>query len=223
MILTTRPSLLHALVQSKEKGWENSSLSREVLTLVEACVHAARHSHSLIVGEWIKSSLHMFGPSCAQCLFSSALVLVMSRYVSGHNVDEHGALDTAREVLASMSSNGNLAAAEFRRNLEQVKISFEISHSPTRGHPAPPSGHAVSFEMPLVSGDSIATRGGVGYPANAAIPLDGITMEMAFMDPMMQEFLAQSHLEAGLIEDGDLSATNPRNLFSEPTTSLWVT
>ncbi|QQK45581.1 Zn(2)-C6 fungal-type DNA-binding domain [Penicillium digitatum] len=142
VILTTRPTLLHLLMTLSKKttsrpntanntsgtGTESESqevsVSQPVLTLSEACIHAARHSHSMILTRWINGSMPTFGYFHAHYLFSSALILAMSSFVPIGNPTDMTGFDSALDLLRSMTENGNLAAAEFYHNLEQVKWQY---------------------------------------------------------------------------------------------------
>ncbi|KAJ5762163.1 uncharacterized protein N7511_005545 [Penicillium nucicola] len=97
------------------------SVSQPVLTLSEACIHAARHSHSMILTRWINGTMPTFGYFHAHYLFSSALILAMSSFVPIGTPADMTCFDSALDLLRSMTENGNLAAAEFYHNLEQVK------------------------------------------------------------------------------------------------------
>lgn len=151
MILTTRPTLLHLLIKLDEPAspstttqpHEEPRISQPVLTLSEACIHAARHSHSIILRKWFNGSLPVFGYFHAHYLFSSALALGMAglglvragaNTAGGSNpaagggigsASDLGAFETALEVLKAMSENGNLAASEFYLHLEAVRGCFE--------------------------------------------------------------------------------------------------
>ena len=91
-----------------------------VITLSEACIHAARHSRTLVVDEWINGSLPMYGYFYAQYLFFSTLTLVISSLlgpISIGNFSDIESLETAIEILHRMTDHGNIAAAEFYENL----------------------------------------------------------------------------------------------------------
>ncbi|KAL4799989.1 fungal-specific transcription factor domain-containing protein [Aspergillus venezuelensis] len=131
VILTTRPTLLHLLKLSETTTTTSNPLDKTttqpLLTLSEACIHAARHSHSLILTRWINGSLPVFGYFHAHYLFSASLVLAMSSFVSvpvGSQADL-GAFETGLEVLRGMSENGNLSASEFLGNLKMVRVCLE--------------------------------------------------------------------------------------------------
>lgn len=130
MVLTTRPTLLHLLIKLSEAEAQPDSntedtIPQPVLTLSEACIHAARHSHSLILTKWFNGTLPVFGYFHAHYLFSSALVLAMSSFAPVGSPSDMGGFETALEVLGLMSENGNLAAGEFFQNLVQVKLCLE--------------------------------------------------------------------------------------------------
>ncbi|KKK22413.1 hypothetical protein ARAM_001419 [Aspergillus rambellii] len=271
VILTTRPTLLHLLKlnESDTPSARNpESISQPVLTLGEACIYAARHSHSLIVSKWINGSLPVFGYFHAQYLFSSSLILAMSSFVPIGSPTDLGAFETGLEVLSSMSENGNLAASEFYLNLEQVKHCLDrygaerqrranqptqrnqtltstavglgtqnpatsASASQLRSYPGVPSSHAAANHSPAavlgpVAGLNMNPVGEYSHShphprSQQPGPEDGIafrelaggfTTAMAFMEPTMQDFLAQSDLDLGLMHPVDPFMTESENLYS---------
>ncbi|KAI9926701.1 hypothetical protein MW887_003794 [Aspergillus wentii] len=245
VILTTRPTLLHLLIKLSDNGGATSNrgdgsevVSQPVLTLGEACIHAARHSYTIILSKWIKGSLPVFGYFHAHYLFSSALVLAMSSFVPIGNPGDLGSFTTALEVLRSMSENGNLAASEFFHNLEQVKICldrYREERQQRRGDrgtgekrngaaaigpggitaytPTPSMGSIMGpGEAGIGVGQNYGTAANIGMPvADAA---GGFTTAMAFLEPTMQDFLAQS--------DFDLGMLNPVDTFMNDTESLYT-
>ncbi|RAQ50170.1 fungal specific transcription factor [Aspergillus flavus] len=256
VILTTRPTLLHLLMKLNETNSPNpnhESISQPVLTLGEACIHAARHSHSLILTKWINGSLPVFGYFHAHYLFSSALVLAMSSFLPIGSPSDLGAFESGLEVLRSMSENGNLAASEFYHNLEQVKQCLDLRKSKdpksnsTAGQPnitasgsgpmippstLPPTASAVTpaTTVPVPSllttagADLISHNPGYGpaqssnttiSPGNFTFPTTagGITTAMAFLEPTMQDFLAQSDFDLGLLHPVD-TFMNDENLYT---------
>ncbi|OQE01181.1 hypothetical protein PENVUL_c044G05399 [Penicillium vulpinum] len=293
VILTTRPTLLHLLMTLSKKGKPHSntvnntsgmgteseseevSVSRPVLTLSEACIHAARHSHSMILTRWINGSMPTFGYFHAHYLFSSALILAMSSFVPIGNPTDMTGFDSALDLLRSMAENGNLAAAEFYHNLKQVKIclagypgvwrgegSAEMaaggeltSNTNTSASGNAPSGTgalALSGSssdlatattpfldtLPLTSTStstsippaslmptthdmlaSATTQPVHSHGINAyAYPLrdtvSGYTTEMAFLEPTMQDFLAQSDIDLGLLHPVDAFFSEAENLYT---------
>lgn len=118
-MLATRPTLLHVLTQlnpSKTLSLHDSpstNISQAAQTLADACIHAAQHSHALIIREWIIGSLPVFGYFYAQYLFSAALVLAMSILKCPENAaSDTESYETAVQVLYSMRDIGNFAATE---------------------------------------------------------------------------------------------------------------
>ncbi|KAJ6181365.1 hypothetical protein N7485_000007 [Penicillium canescens] len=124
IILATRPILLYALIQSRNSSPAdtNSTQSKDqiIRTLGDACVHAARHTHSMIMEEWINGSLPIFGCFYADYLFSCALIMVVSSQLHDNRSD-FALFEMASEILHAMSGHGNLAATEFYDNLEGVR------------------------------------------------------------------------------------------------------
>lgn len=340
VILTTRPTLLHLLItlhKKKEKSSvtnngtgiapndastgqiEEPTVSQPVLTLSEACIHAARHSHSMILTRWINGTMPTFGYFHAHYLFSSALILAMSSFVPIGNPNDMSCFDSALDLLRSMSENGNLAAAEFYHNLEQVKMCLDtyrgipprprrndaVSSSSSTGSvaagigggsgsgigmnsgvginnaeklpteftsnaignppgafPAMPS-LSLSLSEPGAGGTSILpphhshsnstpTQTAAGAGAGAALTpglsaenehllsgsalappppssthttsepytfparetISGYTTQMAFLEPTMQDFLAQSDIDLGLLHPVDTFLSEAENLYT---------
>lgn len=300
VILTTRPTLLHLLITlHKNKTTSNTSptttttttatttpnpLSQPVLTLSEACIHAARHSHSMILTRWINGTMPTFGYFHAHYLFSSALILAMSSFVPIGNPNDMTGFDSALDLLRSMTENGNLAAAEFYHNLEQVKgcldkyvgrgqgqgrrdgtggeESVPTNHSNANGNinananasgsgrgttqpqgntsttPLPPNTGLSSTLVPpnptpnpvqgilhpppqiLPTGPtpdllpSTTTSDGYTLPVRDTISMSGYTTEMAFLEPTMQDFLAQSDIDLGLLHPVDTFLSEAENLYT---------
>lgn len=291
VILTTRPTLLHLLITLRKNKTINSStaaptnsthhtnttptatitpetVSQPVLTLSEACIHAARHSHSMIITRWINGTMPTFGYFHAHYLFSSALILAMSSFVPVGNPKDMTGFDSALDLLRSMTENGNLAAAEFYRNLEQVKICLDnypnmtqsgrdgpvsqtnnsnptvqgsnnlsATASRTSGseptsaiHPSSnivqgvlpaPKSRVFPSEPELISGNPNLAPGpgpGASFAEAYTFPvrdtINGYTTEMAFLEPTMQDFLAQSDIDLGLLHPVDTFWSETENLYT---------
>lgn len=263
VILTTRPTLLHLLITlRKEKSTGQTpetagqaAISQPVLTLSEACIHAARHSHSMILTRWINGTMPTFGYFHAHYLFSSALILAMSSFVPVGNPNDMGGFDSALDLLRSMAENGNLAAAEFYHNLDQVRVCLDAYCGTTRprraeGVSEPAAGFGVASNPPgpgPVSGLSSTLAAGVpgvlpcttgppvmsaandilaGQPGPGPAPgvdpyalpvrdtVGGYTTEMAFLEPTMQDFLAQSDIDLGLLHPVDTFLNETENLYT---------
>lgn len=298
VILTTRPTLLHLLMTLSKKSkprpdttnntggagaeaeGEELSVSQPVLTLSEACIHAARHSHSMILTRWINGSMPTFGYFHAHYLFSSALILAMSSFVPIGNPTDMTGFDSALDLLRSMTENGNLAAAEFYHNLEQVKVCLAAYRGLRRGegsadvaagggvvpnNNANASGNARSGTgalalsgpssdlatattpflntLPLNPPTSTSASVSASIPPPSLIPtthdvlassatqtvhnydidtytyplrdtVGGYTTEMAFLEPTMQDFLAQSDIDLGLLHPVDTFFNEAENLYT---------
>ncbi|KUM57942.1 hypothetical protein ACN42_g9231 [Penicillium freii] len=298
VILTTRPTLLHLLMTLSKKSklrpnttnntggaeagseGEETTVSQPVLTLSEACIHAARHSHSMILTRWINGSMPTFGYFHAHYLFSSALILAMSSFVPIGSPTDMTGFDSALDLLRSMTENGNLAAAEFYHNLEQVKVCLAAYRGGRRGEGsadvaagggvapntnANASGNARSGAgalalsgpssdlatattpflnaLPLNPPTSTSVSVSASIPAPSLIPtihdtlasattqpvhshgidaytyplrdtVSGYTTEMAFLEPTMQDFLAQSDIDLGLLHPVDTFFNEAENLYT---------
>ncbi|KAJ6113853.1 transcriptional regulator family: Fungal Specific TF [Penicillium sp. IBT 18751x] len=237
VILTTRPTLLHLLItlrkDPKNITISKDSVSKPVLTLSEACIHAARHSHSMILTRWINGTMPTFGYFHAHYLFSSALILAMSSFVPIGNASDMSGFDSALDLLRSMTENGNLAAAEFYHNLEQVKVCLdayrdvrskgsEVSIQPVNAVPVPVSGSGLGSTLPVqgmlpVMPESHDVMGGGGQGMEYAVQKEtmvGYTTEMAFLEPTMQDFLAQSDIDLGLLHPVDTFLNEAENLYT---------
>ncbi|KAL5338845.1 fungal-specific transcription factor domain-containing protein [Aspergillus crustosus] len=262
VILATRPTLLH-LLKLNETNPSNASntaetdketISQPLLTLGEACIHAARHSHSVILTKWINGSLPVFGYFHAHYLFSSSLVLAMSSFAPIGSPADLGAFETGLEVLSYMSENGNLAASEFYHNLKQVKQCLDryrqvnsatrrtpaaaplaitsTNESTTTSAPLPTtpttstsvvSGSIPAMHDPLARYSQTTLNSGPGQSLSQSLSQDdpfardsagGFTTAMAFMEPTMQDFLAQSDLDLGLLHPVETFMNDAENLYS---------
>ncbi|KAJ5088337.1 Major facilitator superfamily domain general substrate transporter [Penicillium angulare] len=274
IILTTRPTLLHLLItlrKAESTGAGREAVSQPVLTLSEACIHAARHSHSMILTRWINGTMPTFGYFHAHYLFSSALTLAMSSFVPIGNASDLSGFDSALDLLRSMTENGNLAAAEFYTNLEQVKVCLDAyrENTCTRSRqnegglesnpqhvaglapqsinnipstvpglgpapnpvPVPPTSQMTSSSTTLpnqISGTPAALvipnetemlsgqppSGADAYAVSTRDTISGYTTEMAFLEPTMQDFLAQSDIDLGLLHPVDTFLSEAENLYT---------
>ncbi|KAI2790325.1 hypothetical protein POX_d05835 [Penicillium oxalicum] len=264
VILTTRPTLLHLLITLRKNNGTRplgdnfrDLVSQPVLTLSEACIHAARHSHSMILTRWINGTCPSFGYFHAHYLFSSALILAMSSFVPIGNPKDISGFDSALDVLRSMSENGNLAAAEFYNNLTQVKLCLDeykaATQSQKTGHGSDISPDAASAHPQETTASSRNTALGLAtqstpstnlprpffdVSAESAVPTNydsvsdqshqgfdsycwsgsdnttGYTTQMAFLEPTMQDFLAQSDIDLGSLHPVDTFLSDAENLYT---------
>lgn len=118
IMLATRPILLHTMMQyrcSNLSGNNDASQTntQTLKTLGDACIHAARHTHSLIVEEWTNGCMPIYGHFYAHYLFSSALIMVISSEIHPEIDNDFDLFETATGILRAMSDHGNLAATEF--------------------------------------------------------------------------------------------------------------
>ncbi|KAJ5214894.1 transcriptional regulator family: Fungal Specific TF [Penicillium chermesinum] len=255
VILTTRPTLLHLLItlrknESHPPASGRDAISQPVLTLSEACIHAARHSHSMILTRWINGTMPTFGYFHAHYLFSSALILAMSSFVPIGNPSDMSGFDSALDLLRSMTENGNLAAAEFYHALEQVNAclrpyrgsaSLRPRRAPTRLpslHPqarlqlraTPGLGLSSTLASssaalpnllaggpgPMLAGNDLlgGQPAGTDYAWPVRDTVNGYTTEMAFLEPTMQDFLAQSDIDLGLLHPVDTFLNETEHLYT---------
>ncbi|GKZ96181.1 hypothetical protein AnigIFM59636_010424 [Aspergillus niger] len=188
-----------------------------VITLSEACIHAARHSHALIIEEWVNGSLPMYGYFYAQYFFSSCIALVISSLLpSIGNTADLESLDTATEILHRMSEHGNLAAAEFYENLKRVKKT--LANQPGVVNDS----HERRSQTPRHSLASLPAGGPATDPhAIGIVPATGYTTEMAFLEPTMQDFLGRSENEIDAIQPYDLFIDDNATIAAWPAT-MWT-
>ncbi|GMG41844.1 unnamed protein product [Aspergillus oryzae var. brunneus] len=220
VILATRPILLHALFQQRAHRENHEDTPQPVITLSEACIHAARHSHTLITEEWVNGSLPMYGYFYAQYLFSSAIILVMSGLLPsiGTTADLEF-LETAIEILRRMKYHGNLAAAEFYENLKRVKQCLPAGSGSIS---IPHDGRGYTPEKSRLSVGGAANVDQILDPNSiATVPVAGLTTEMAFLEPTMQDFLGRTNNEMDLINPGVFSIDESTGIDAWPTT-FWT-
>jgi len=212
--------LLRVLIQmsnhSPERSGNQDGVSQAALTLAEACIHAAKHSHSLIIHQWTSGSLPIFGYFNVQYLFSAAMVMLMSSLISSENAtSDMEAFETAAQILRCMSGDGNLAASEFSRNLDEIKVSLEIYKSRREGNGDEEARLGITdstLSLTAENGDSSTTFGS-GLNASMRNAPGGFTTEMAFLEPTMQSFLAQSDFDLGLLNPSELSGDASSSLY----------
>ncbi|KAB8238059.1 Zn(II)2Cys6 transcription factor [Aspergillus alliaceus] len=220
VILATRPILLHALFQQRAQRENHEDTPQAVITLSEACIHAARHSHVLIIEEWVNGSLPMYGYFYAQYLFASAIILVMSGLLpSIGTAADLESLETAIEILHRMRDHGNLAAAEFYENLKRVKqclrsCSGSIGmHHDARRFTQEKSHHVV--------GDATHLDQALDPSSITPIPVPGLTTEMAFLEPTMQDFLGRTDNEIDFVHPDVFLIEESTGIDAWPTT-FWT-
>ncbi|KAJ5713982.1 fungal-specific transcription factor domain-containing protein [Penicillium malachiteum] len=218
VIIAIRPVLLNYL--ACESRGENMTLDQEskqtFTTLSVACIRAAQYSLKLCLEEWTNGSLDIFGYSFPAFIFSSALVLIVSSLLHHDNATDITALETATEMLKTLSASNNLAAKDLYDHLERVSQCLHRSY-PSRfviddrvEHPAfeiqdsfttqkqPPS-DLPGFEksVPESASDNIELN------VSSELTSGGI-----LHCSMMQDFLTKPTSEVGLLELPEM-----RNVF----------
>lgn len=237
VILTTRPTLLHSLDRLNNHGSSPSqdnhkthdSISHAVLTLNEACIHAARHTHSIILEKWMHGSLPAFGYFHAQYLFSSAMILAISTLMLKEGTSDQDSFETALRLLHAMKQNGNLTAAEFYSHLEKIKICLDNHFGNTKNDPngpVQPSSQYLSSSVlqgPINDNTSAAENySGMSFDNIQALIGDGpsYTTEMAFLEPTMESFLAQSNLNLGFPHSVDSFMNDADSIYTYITPTM---
>jgi hypothetical protein len=169
-------------------------VSQTALTLAEACIHAARYSNKLLTQAWIDGSLTTFGYFDAQYLFSSAIILAISSLSIG-NDNDRDSFESAAQVLQCMSADGNLSAGEFCEHLEEVQSSINAYRQRSMANSStamPPFGTLVTTTVM----ENASAEANTGF-RNVT---DGLTTEMAFLEPPMQDFLAQADVDPAFFD-----------------------
>lgn len=254
IILATRPILLYTLIQSRDADHADQNTTQThvqtLKTLSDACIHAARDNHSLIVAEWTNGSLPIMGYFYAHYLFSAALIMVLSSQIHSGNFSDYALFETAFEILRAMRDHGNLAATEFYDNLQCVqqclnqrqpcnatwnpsaKRGSTARHAlagesprvpdqhPTDGLPVLAEAARRTSEVGLSGGSALADTSG-GCGSNS-IALDGFGHEMVFLDQSMEEFLAQSDVDFGPLDPSGVPISVADAVYSWPNFSLWT-
>ncbi|KAJ5935794.1 hypothetical protein N7466_005341 [Penicillium verhagenii] len=220
IILATRPILLYTLIQSKDASHDKCSApsnAQTLKTLSDACIHAARNTHSLIVDEWASGSLPIFGYFYAHYIFSCALIMVISSQIYSDQCNDFALFETAFEILHAMSDHGNLAASEFYENLQCVRECLDKEES---------SRHSLPLVDPTDSLPDPAARGSHGLSGHHALPEitvpGNLTDEMEFLGASMEEFLAQPDVDFGPLDPSGVPINVADAMYSWPTFSLWT-
>ncbi|KAJ5975047.1 hypothetical protein N7481_008754 [Penicillium waksmanii] len=233
IMLATRPILLFTLIQSRKDPEEDSNQSAKLKeqtlkTLGDACLHAARHTHSLIVEEWANGSLPIYGYFYAHYLFSCALIMVISSQINSDNHSDFTLFETAYEILRMMRDHGNLAATEFYDNLESVRECLDEVHGSTARHASsssrlPRHGNSdpLSFSPDATHGPSEVSLGGNSALPDSMAP-GSLTDEMIFLDQSMEDFLAQPDVDFGPLDPSGVPINVADAVYSWPNFSLWT-
>ncbi|KAJ5707891.1 hypothetical protein N7488_007692 [Penicillium malachiteum] len=237
IILATRPILLYNLIQSTKPRHIDDKNTTQIngqtlKTLSDACIHAARHTHSLIVEEWTNGTLPVLGYFYAHYLFSCALIMVVSSQINKTNQSDFALFETSFEILRAMSDHGNLAATEFYDNLACIRRYLDKKHgSRTR--------HSISSHLHSDPSDSHALDEAPSVPGPVARGLDqglsghhpmlpeptapgNLTDEMEFLGASMEEFLAQPDIDFEPLDPSGEPLNVADAMYSWPHFSLWT-
>lgn len=208
------------------------SISPILVTLSEACIHAARHSLALCVNEWTGGSLAIFGYAFPAYLFSAALVLVVSSLLPLGDPSDLTSAETATEILRNLSLSDNLTSRDLYERMQRVRqclhdsplySSSAFSHGVVENVASmlPMAGESDSGSLqPRRSSSNLQSSTGpledLGRPLfESNVPY--LTTEMALHQPTMLDFLTQSHVDFGLLDpvemfnDFDLAFSMPTN------------
>ncbi|KAJ5757200.1 uncharacterized protein N7511_007382 [Penicillium nucicola] len=228
IMLASRPILLYALIQSTsseapEENAAHANIRQTIKTLSDACIHAARHTHSLIVEEWTNGSLTIFGYFYAHYSFSSALIMFISSQVYPENSGDFALFEAEFEILRAMSNHGNLAATEFYDNLECVRQCLDNQSTP-ESRPSLPFDQsfvsdrrgAQSSTTPTLTGGRTSELSLMGLVPDAVAP-GNLANDMSFLGESMEEFLAQPEVDFDLMDPSMTDA-----MSSWPNLSLWT-
>ncbi|KAJ5681391.1 uncharacterized protein N7477_001331 [Penicillium maclennaniae] len=220
IMLATRPILLHTLMlhrSSKPNGDKDTpqTNTQTLKTLGDACIHAARHTHSLIVEEWTNGSMPIYGYFYAHYLFSSALIMVISSEIHADNCSDFALFETATEILRSMSDHGNLAATEFHDNLECVRQCINKERGSQARNSLPSRVYLNSTESLSLLTEPAARSSEIGLPEGFLPPDD-----MGFLGQNMEEFLTLPDVDFGPLDPG--MPINADTAYLWPKYSLWT-
>lgn len=195
------------------------SISPILVTLSEACIHAARHSLALCVNEWTGGSLAIFGYSFPAYLFSAALILVISSLLPLGDPSDLTSAETATEILKNLSLSDNLASRDLYERMQRVRRCLhdsQIYSASALSHGAvdnvanllPMAEESDSGSLrPHRSSNNLQSSMGpledLGHPLfESNVPY--LTTEMALHQPTMLDFLTQSHVDFGLLDSVEM-------------------
>ncbi|KAJ5494314.1 Transcription factor [Penicillium fimorum] len=217
VILAIRPVLLHVLTLKMKNQTKQSmdSISPILITLSEACIHAARHSLALCVNEWTGGSLAIFGYSFPAFLFSAALILMISSLLPLGDPSDLTSAETATEILKNLSLSDSLASRDLYERMQRVRQCLHdspiystsaLSHGPvdnvTNMLPMGEESDSESLRPHQSPNNLQSTMGpleDLGHPLfESNVPY--LTTEMALHQPTMLDFLTQSHVDIGLLD-----------------------
>ncbi|KAF5683803.1 c6 transcription factor [Fusarium circinatum] len=194
LILASRPVLLYTLRlrqnQKPDTATSRSPISEIALTLSEACIQCARRSCRILTDSWINGSFPTFEFTYTQCLFSAAVILAISNLLQGSDSHRDGDdFESAADILEQLDQSGNLAAKEFSKHMQAIKLgmSFEKTRLVHGDYPEP--GSSANDNIPIDQGE---TRPPVDISSDEPMfPLAA---------PLLQDLLSQPELDLHFLE-----------------------
>lgn len=186
-------------------------------TLSEACIHAARYSLRLCVDEWTSGSLGVFGYAFPAFIFSSSLVLLASNFLPASIPSDDASIDTAAEMLKTLSTSHNLAAKDFYDQLQRTReyvqkywpevsdraSNASFSTSQDREDQMLLTTQGQGQDEPSFPEFSFGSFESIESPPNEFLS-GNLTTEMALQSSLMQEFLTQTTSEIDALHDPEL-------------------
>jgi proline utilization trans-activator len=190
VILTTRPILFHvfkAHFQNAPDGTLESRGPSQTIALADACINAARHSNALLAQLWDDNCMATLGYFDAQYIFSSTIVLMMSRVLHNSEADQE-AVDRASFLMELMVEEGNLPAAGFYQHFLEIQKGFlvfrgEGRHDRGKSHFVPAIHE--SFQRDFATATAANHSG------------EHSSIQAVFGDPSIQSFLSQPDVQWG--------------------------
>ncbi|OQE05338.1 hypothetical protein PENVUL_c025G07070 [Penicillium vulpinum] len=217
VILAIRPVLLHVLTLRIKDQTNKSmdSIPSILVTLSEACIHAARHSLALCVNEWTGGSLAIFGYSFPAYLFSAALILMISSLLPLGDPSDLTSAETATEILKNLSLSDSLASRDLYERMQRVRQCLHDSPLYSTSTLSRRALDNIANMLPTTEGsdsESLRPHRSSNNLQSPMGPLEDLgpplfesnvpylTTEMALHQPTMLDFLTQSHVDIGLLD-----------------------
>lgn len=153
--MTARPLLFHVVqkrlksgLAGKEDDWKEG-LTQTTIRVIEMCISASRDTINMMSIAAQKNLVATYGYMDSEHAFSAAIVLVMVWVSFPTNPQNKKAMDSALELLRSMSQRGNSHMAARYELLEHLKTTFMPDAgavtTPTLAKPSPIP--AKAFDM----------------------------------------------------------------------------
>lgn len=225
VMIAMRPVLLHILSRRATASYDSiKATSSTAVAICETSFYAAKHSISLCLEAWTNGPYSMLSYDFPFFLFSSALVLLIANYLKYEETEDVSLVETAREMLQTLKRSGNFSARDLSDHLEFVINCFQGAKS----EPSQTLGPVATVESPpspaLDSGKSTYTPSDISPPSlgtefgavdgvSIAMSAQTMTMQMAFNQAGIQNFLDQS--------DFSLGPEDPLHFLDDSMSSFW--